>query len=522
MLSDSMKLYWGDAHTNIRPYHVDRLQESFAAARELLDFWPIAYYAFELDRVNGARQETVRQRPQFLDHWQTLCTMTASQNEPGRFICFPGYEWHGDRVRWGDHNIFYPTDNAPLDDAETLVELYQQLRKHDGLAIPHHTAYQKGERGKDWSVLDDKLSPFAEIFSSHGCSEGYGSPKLMDSNIGMGPMSQSGSIQEALAQGIHVGIMASGDLHAAYPMEWGKGLMACYAEKLTRPAIWDSFHCRRVYGVTGDRIKLDFALSELEMGSIGRSEPPYRVRVKVEGSDALSRIELLENNSVIRSKYIRYGLDHKRSGPCRYKFRCFFGWGPRQEEHGDVPDRQWDVRIELENGILLDIEKLWMRFGQRIEDQSSSGCRFHLVSGPGTTAGRKPQPFPGMVFDIRGTQDTRVALTVNGKPHRFTLGEARRFPAIISDDIAAENFMKERYNISPAMLAADDYDVSVFYHAAYKTHVWPAVREDEFSTSVEWDVMPDRDGESWYYVRVIQNNGQVAWSSPIWVTPKSI
>ena len=25
-------------------------------------------------------------------------------------------------------------------------------------------------------------------------------------------------------------------------------------------------------------------------------------------------------------------------------------------------------------------------------------------------------------------------------------------------------------------------------------------------------------GESWYYVRVLQEDGQLAWSSPIWVT----
>ncbi len=25
-------------------------------------------------------------------------------------------------------------------------------------------------------------------------------------------------------------------------------------------------------------------------------------------------------------------------------------------------------------------------------------------------------------------------------------------------------------------------------------------------------------GESWYYVRILQEDGQVAWSSPIWIT----
>ncbi len=80
------------------------------------------------------------------------------------------------RRRWGDHNVFYPADDAPLDDARDLPDLYEHLRRHDGIAIPHHTAYQTGERGKDWATFDERLSPFAEIYSIHGCSEGYGSP----------------------------------------------------------------------------------------------------------------------------------------------------------------------------------------------------------------------------------------------------------------------------------------------------------------------------------------------------------
>jgi len=27
-------------------------------------------------------------------------------------------------------------------------------------------------------------------------------------------------------------------------------------------------------------------------------------------------------------------------------------------------------------------------------------------------------------------------------------------------------------------------------------------------------------GESWYYVRVLQQDGQLAWSSPLWITKK--
>jgi hypothetical protein len=42
----------------------------------------------------------------------------------------------------------------------------------------------------------------------------------------------------------------------------------------------------------------------------------------------------------------------------------------------------------------------------------------------------------------------------------------------------------------------------------------PGTRETSFEF-VDKDFGP---GESFYYVRVLQENGQLAWSSPIWVT----
>ena len=246
MHSETMDLYWGDAHTNLRPFQEHIFPDAFRAAKELLDFWLVAYYPFLWEDVGGYDQETERQRPLFLKQWETLCRMTSEQNEPGRFICYPGYEWHGDRRTWGDHNVFYPRDDAPLDDAETLPELYGHLRHLDGIAIPHHTAYQTFERGADWSTFDEKLSLFAEIFSGHGSSEGYDSPRFLDKNLAMGPMVQAGSIQAGLKKGLRFGVIGSDDIHNGFPMEWGKGLMACYAEKLDRQTLWDAFHDRRV------------------------------------------------------------------------------------------------------------------------------------------------------------------------------------------------------------------------------------------------------------------------------------
>ena len=43
------------------------------------------------------------------------------------------------------------------------------------------------------------------------------------------------------------------------------------------------------------------------------------------------------------------------------------------------------------------------------------------------------------------------------------------------------------------------------------------VRPEEYSAAVRWTDRRAGAPGDWYYVRVTQHNGQLAWSSPIWV-----
>ncbi|MFN7920978.1 MAG: hypothetical protein U0Q16_12825 [Bryobacteraceae bacterium] len=42
----------------------------------------------------------------------------------------------------------------------------------------------------------------------------------------------------------------------------------------------------------------------------------------------------------------------------------------------------------------------------------------------------------------------------------------------------------------------------------------PRTRE----ANLEFTDRDQKPGESWYYVRVMQGDGQIAWSSPVWIT----
>ena len=43
--------YWADMHSNIHPQQMKDLPRWYQTAKDLLDFWPIAYYPYQ----NGKR-----------------------------------------------------------------------------------------------------------------------------------------------------------------------------------------------------------------------------------------------------------------------------------------------------------------------------------------------------------------------------------------------------------------------------------------------------------------------------------
>lgn len=153
------QLYWGDAHFNLRTHQIDRIREYMEHAKEVLDFLPIAYYPFFVYDHQGLQVETEGDRDLFQRQWREVAESIAEFNQPGRFVTFLGYEWHGDRRYYGDHNVIYYNDHEPLVDVSSIEELYEHLRRHKGLAIPHHGSYKVHQRGKDWNYFDGDLSP---------------------------------------------------------------------------------------------------------------------------------------------------------------------------------------------------------------------------------------------------------------------------------------------------------------------------------------------------------------------------
>jgi len=507
-------LYWGDSHTNLHPRHLDGIDRSVESAKEMLDFWPIAYYPQETEEApNGLAVEDWLPQDQLDREWALICDTAAANNAPGEFVAFAGYEWQGNATS-GDHNVFYLHDHQPLLKSDTLAELYQEIRSRgiQAIAIPHHTAYMVGVRAKDWSVHDGELSPFAEIFSCHGCSESDEEWLGLRRNRHMGPGVSGGTIEDGLAAGNRFGIICSGDSHAGFAGVYGHGLMACYAEALTRESLWEAFSARRVYGVTADRIALTFMVNDAWMGEAIEARGPVQCAATVRGGDAVDRIELIRNNRVIAT-HCHNGAWDVPTGPerIRCKLRIEAGWGGDRKIKPDAKPRQWEGRLEVPEGAIVSVEKCWRNAGQRVEEPGRSSCAFAFTTGvPGVgTHGTQSN-----VFEIEARPSDRVILTIEGKRADMTLHEAMSRSRIIHYMDEAEAYIQQRFGVDPKALPRPDR----IYYTGHKVKVHRAIPEDGLTASLVHEDPDPPDGESHYRVRVSQRNGNMAWSSPVWVT----
>ena len=492
------------------------LRESFESAKEYLDFFPIVFYpAFFYRTPEGLNTETVGMKEHFKQDWTLICRLVKEYNEPGRFVTFPGYEWTGDRTAWGDHNVFYPYDDPTLDLSGTLEELYGNLRKAGGIAVPHHTAYAPGNRAKNWDYHDEELSPFAEIYSVHGSSEGCLTPIGMYRNGSMSPRVSGGSIQDGLARGYRLGLIASGDNGKGFAGKWGIGTMACQAEELTRNSLWEAFLARRVYAVTGDRIAVRFKANGSDMGSITHAASEVTLRAEVEGTTAVDRIEILRSNRVVHSYCHSGKWETDDKSPCRVKIAYEFGWGPSSRYCIKAGARQWLGTFRSPGSVILSAAGRFTRHGNRFFRTGDDLYEFHLTTDP-----RQNEAFDtvqqSLVFEVEGSPDGELILECSGRTMRTTLRNAQRETGLLVylDDSRAR--IKEQFGLSEG-----DFENSAdaYYHNAYKIKRHLAVPRSGYFVNMTWTDKNPLPGHSWYYLRVSQLNGQYAWTSPIWVQP---
>jgi hypothetical protein len=492
-------LYWGDLHNHnsvgLFHYAKGSLERTIEIAQSHLDFFAFTGHAHWHDMPEMPNNGHLKWQEGFDYHtrmWPTIKEQIAAANLDGRFVTFLGYEWHS--AQYGDRSVIFPNDEGELVHASDIETLTDYARRSGALLLPHHIGYRSDlpGRGANWDAIDESVSPLLEIYSEHGGTERDRGPwpYIRHTN---GPRTSRNTWQYGLSLGIKLGAICSTDDHFGYPGAYGEGLAAVYAARKTRADIWEALQARRTYGVTGDRIELMFKINDAMMGSTLPETPQRHIEIDVRGWDDIAMIEVLRNNDVIHRYFPEDHADTQHPLKDRVKCRIEYGWGP-WKALGIPRTADWLIEARLQGGRFRQYMPCFQSGPMdevrrnKILDFGNNVCRWQSYTRrEGSFA---EIPTNALVFEIEGDTRTMLQLSLEAPMQGsfvYSLEElAASSAAEFTGDFPSESFLVRRL-----------------------------VPEDMYTASYHFDdISPNHD---YYYVRVTQANGQMAWSSPIWV-----
>jgi hypothetical protein len=187
--------------------------------------------------------------------WRHLNTLTREFDQPGRFVCIPGYEWSANTAVGGDRNVHFRHEGESIH-RSSHAQIADAADMGDEAADAHdaHALFAK-LAGKDCVVMAHVGGRYADIRYAHDAME-----TAVEVHSAWGTFEWL--LGDAFEQGYRVGIVANSDGHkgrpgACYPgasFFGSQGGLTCFlAERLDRDAIFECMRRRRHYATTGNR-----------------------------------------------------------------------------------------------------------------------------------------------------------------------------------------------------------------------------------------------------------------------------
>jgi hypothetical protein len=490
------QIFWGDIHNHCNiGYATGSLERAYDIAQSHLDFYCFTPHSQWHDQPDYSHLKRFTEGyDRVKKSWDKVAGYANEFNKPGKFVSFIGYEWHSSM--YGDVCVIMPEKDGDLVYLDDIKKLQGFARENNAILIPHHPAYLQGRRGQNWDVLGPvDVSPVVEIFSEHGNAESDRGPHRYIRHS-MGGRYTKNTLQYLWGQGKQVGVVASSDDHLGYPGAYGEGLVAVHADTLTRASIMEAIKARRTYGVSADRIELDFKMNRHWMGETIAYSPSREISVNVTGKDVIDRVEVLRNNEVIyRNHPIDQAIDASswdKPVLCRIEFG-WGAWGFFNEEN--IAD--WKFNIHITGGKILSATPCFQS-GPYHEERRNKITKVedHLCQFTSYTSryqAYEERATNSIILEIQGSAETELALSLEQPveiKHVNSLGAlAESNDIFFTGDFPSESVMIHRIVFS-----------------------------ENYQTSFEFtDQKEKSDVTDWYYVRVMQSNGSLAWSSPIWV-----
>jgi hypothetical protein len=473
-------LYWGDPHGG-QLEMATKIPDFFRYARD------IAAIDFCGYQPNGPRVSTAE--------WKIQQQAECEFYEPGQFVPLPGFEWTGEPRYGGHHNIYFRRHYQPIrrsarypniadqrdhdTDLPHILNVYQAYRLTDTVITPH-----VGGGPADLSYHDPTLEPVIEVTSTHGTFEWF--------------------LRDALKRGYKVGFIGGSDGYTGRPgaefpgyqeRRYAKGgHAALYAKELTIEGTFEALKARRGYGTTGARIYVKMDGDGHVMGEEYTTGAPPTISATVVGTAPLESVEL------------HRGLERVYVHPLERRFaanrvRILWEGASRRTSYSGVI---WDGLLRVNNGAVA-LRKL-IRFDSprsRVFDADGAGLRWHSV-----TCGY----CSGIILDVIG--DAELHLVVNTslitRPGYGGFGDtAPNWNAYSPAESLSLSIAVRELALGPREVEIGPLNRRLTISLA------PESETDQVTFSFT-DPSP-RPGINPYWLRVIQTDMEMAWTSPVFV-----
>lgn len=498
-LPEGLNHYFGDIHNHCEVgYAQGSLIRAFEIAGNHLDFFSCTPHSWWHDvpkMIQGKEKKWLDGFEVTRRRWPEVQQLSREYNRPGEFVTFPGYEWHSSQ--FGDFCIISPGDELPMTRFNELKKLQQFAFDNGALLIPHHPAYLEGHRGAVPENWDPRVNKLLEIYSEHGNAESE-EGSLDYIRHSMGGRHSPNTLQALLEYGHRVGVLASSDDHLGHPGAYGEGLAVILAPELNRKTLFGSLDKRLCYGVTGDRIRVNFAVNGQAMGSELSYTDERRIAVEIEGWDTIEKVEILKNNRVIHREHPIDSTPGVNPFARPVVVRLEYGWGP-WASLGIPRICDWKIDTKVQGGKITELMP-GFQSGPIAEDRrnritGSTPGGFELTSYTSRLDAFAEKATNLVAMRIEGGPDTRITLNIT-QPTSMTVSKTLA-ELLASNEVA---------------FTGPFPDESLILHRPVP----------EVNSSCSFGITDTADGsrDDWYYVRVTQRNGQLAWSSPVWVDKK--
>lgn len=462
-------LYWGDFHGG-QVELAEKIPDFFRYARDVAG---IDFAGYQRNDHSASNEDwTLQQRAE------------REFYEPGRFVPVPGFEWSAQTEMGGHHNVYFRRHNQPIrrcshsrledksdvsTDLPHVLDVYRTYRNVDVVITPH-----VGGQHSDLTYHEPTLEPAIEVTSTHGTFEWF--------------------LEEALLRRYKLGFFGGSDSHTGRPggdrpghqlRRYAKaGLAAVYATGLTLEALLDALKARRCYGTTGARMLVRTEADGHLMGEEYATSFHPAISVFVAGTAPLESVEIFR------------GLERVYTHPMNLTFaenrvRILWEGASRKSSYSGVI---WDGCLKVAGGKIASVEKV--RFDSprsRVFDVETEGLSWHSV-----TCGYRS----GIVLDLDGNDDTELQVVLNTS--LFTR-------------MACTPAEKLCFSVSLQELAAGPKEIKIGeLNRKVTVSLAPGQGAAESVEFTFTDPSP-APGINPYWIRVVQTDMEMAWTSPIFV-----